>query len=443
MADTASTESLAIQLPEVEHRESLARLLNDFRLHRQAMMDEDVVDGPGLVPGAASSDPPLPFPWKLSTAKEDPWEGVHRAGENWDEVDPIETQLADARTQNDDLDVDVEEGNHYELEPVAGDEVFAELVEGEGVVEERVEEDRVDPEETQLADARTQDDDLEVDVEEGNHCELVPVAGDEVSAGLLEGDRVAETLLVGEDGVEVEGDPGTEGEWVGGETVSGESLEGGYIVEEPERTVLTGKERLPEQFECRGCVGQEDVLEPARGVATSRPSVRVPVLEEWRFMLHSVFKLLGRLSEVVVHRYMGLVSLGGPVRTHYYTERGHRFFQQGMIYDAIFCYRKVLDKDEKNVAVLAGMGRCYLKQEAFDRALGFLEKARELEGSGGAWLDDDLIVAYIGSGRYVWAEGLIRKGLERGSDRPGQRAALWFRLGEVLGCIDRLDEAVS
>lgn len=478
------TVDLEFRVPEVGRRDTMRRLLDDFRQQRQVMMFEGGMAEPGLILGAVSS--PLPLSCELA---EDDVQHGGEIEETASSVDALENDWVDDVVQEvvvDDAgeeftDAGAQEMGNVELEDDSVDGVEEELLVEEAESDSGYEvveavlveylEQALEADEVTEGVVETQEDESALDV--AAECLAQGEGGNEASALGEE-----EVLMLVEEWKKRYENEVTDG---GDERLEEDSSK--VLSEVVDRSVLDGMEAVQREMASEPSAMESlDSVEPPKkvsgGTLKENPKVKslpktfqvnvddyetfdgdlspikftrppkafaqVRVFDEWRFVVHAVLNLLGRLSEKVVKKYIKVVSLGGSFTGRYYADRGKRFYQLGMFHDAAFCYRKILEKNGADVSVLSALGRCYLKLGDSDRALGFLEKARKLEGFGGGWLDEDLIVAYIGTRQYDLALDRVQKSLE--GDVPSssvRRAALFFRLAEVLGHLSRLEEAVE
>ncbi|MEO5329788.1 MAG: tetratricopeptide repeat protein [Magnetococcus sp. THC-1_WYH] len=438
-------ETLVVDLevctPEAGQRDTLRRLLDDFRQQRQVMAEEGEVEVPGLILGAE----------RLAS----PWVGTDVEKDVILSIDIVEDDRGDAGVQEiigadegDALtDHDVEEVLETAVDDETGDGVAEEpwITDPAEVSEyEVVEEVLVDyleqgwvAEEGAAAPVITCEDPLPPDGEEEIFVVEAVAAEPVVTCEDPLPPDGKEEIFVAEAGVLVP------------EPTEREILDSAVLSEEVQELAPAGGDSpvrsFPETFHV-DMYDQELLGADARPVRFTRPPkavAQVRVLDEWSFVVHTVANWLGRLSEKAVRKYVQVVSLGGSFTRHYHADRGKRFYQLGMFHDAAFHYRKALKNNGHDSAILSALGRCYLKLGDAARALGFLEKARKQAGSGGGWLDEDLIVAYIGTGQYDLALAMIQKSLAGGGLDPSDRAALLFRLAGVLDHQNRSEEAVA
>jgi len=438
-------ETLAVDLevcaPEAGQRDTLRRLLDDFRQQRQVMEEEGGVEVPGLILGAE----------RLAS----PWVGADVEKDALLPIDIVEKDRGDAAVQEivgaDEGDALTAQDVEEVLETAVDDETVGGVAEEPWITDpaevseyEVVEEVLVNDleqgwvaEEVAAGPVITCADPLPPDeIEEISVVEEVVAAPVVTCADPLPSDEIEEISVV-DAGVSVP--ESTEMEILDPVVPSEEVREpapagGGFAVRS-----------LPETFHV-DMYDQELLGADASPVRFTRPPkavAQVRVLDEWYFVVHTVVNWLGRLSETAVRKYVQVVSLGGSFTGHYHADRGKRFYQRGMFHDAVFHYRKALRSYGQDVSILSALGRCYLKLGDSARALGFLEKARKQAGSGGGWLDEDLIVAYIGTRQYDLALAMIQKSLEGGGLGSSDRAALLFRLAGVLDHLNRSEEAVA
>ncbi|MBF0422596.1 MAG: tetratricopeptide repeat protein [Magnetococcales bacterium] len=218
----------------------------------------------------------------------------------------------------------------------------------------------------------------------------------------------------------------------------------------PKKEEILKTTPLPERFHIEESSTRGDHRAPAvmpRGWRASSPMVRSRTSDEWHFAMHTAVRWLSHLSEAVIHRYLQWTSPGTKTWVQYYNKRGQHYFRRGMMREAMNCYGKSLEKEANNVAALAGLGRCHLKLEDLEQALEYLQRAREQDDQGGAWLDGDVIVAYIGLKRHDQAEEWIRRRLQQQTEVTSacgtmDASGLQFQLGEILNLQGRHEEAV-
>ncbi|MBF0416244.1 MAG: tetratricopeptide repeat protein [Magnetococcales bacterium] len=205
------------------------------------------------------------------------------------------------------------------------------------------------------------------------------------------------------------------------------------------------QKRLPEGFftqDIRDSQGAEKGGLVAGGYG-AKPLVRVHRLDELHFAWRSLVRMFGSFSESLVRKYLAWTSLDGNAWTEYYLTRGRRSLALGRVHDAVLYFGRALEKNEDNAAILAALGRCHITLGSFEQALNYLEKAKERDQAGGAWLDADLIVAYSGCQLFDQAERLLRHGLDADRSASSDRSALWFQLAELLARQERHAEAVE
>ncbi|MBF0435656.1 MAG: tetratricopeptide repeat protein [Magnetococcales bacterium] len=205
------------------------------------------------------------------------------------------------------------------------------------------------------------------------------------------------------------------------------------------------QKKLPEGFftqDFRDSQGAEGGGLVAGGYGV-KPLVRVHRLDELHFAWRSMVRMFGSFSESLVRKYLAWTSLDGKAWTEYYLTRGRRSLALGRVHDAVLYFGRALEKNEDNVAILAALGRCHISLGSFEQALNYLEKAKERDQAGGAWLDADLIVAYSGCQIFDQAERLLRHGLDADRSASNDRSALWFQLAELLARQERHADAVE
>ncbi|MBF0139421.1 MAG: tetratricopeptide repeat protein [Magnetococcales bacterium] len=205
------------------------------------------------------------------------------------------------------------------------------------------------------------------------------------------------------------------------------------------------QKRLPEGFftqDIRDSQGTEKGGLVAGGYG-AKPLVRVHRLDELHFAWRSLVRMFGSFSESLVRKYLEWTSLDGNAWTEYYLTRGRRSLALGRVHDAVLYFGRALEKNEDNASILAALGRCHITLGSFEQALNYLEKAKERDQAGGAWLDADLIVAYSGCQLFDQAERLLRHGLDEDRSASSDRSALWFQLAELLARQERHADAVA
>jgi tetratricopeptide (TPR) repeat protein len=75
------------------------------------------------------------------------------------------------------------------------------------------------------------------------------------------------------------------------------------------------------------------------------------------------------------------IFLNNPFIFIYSVEKGVALIKQDNYYDAILCFRQALQCDENNVEAFVARGALYANKGEFDKAIGDLERAVELDSA--------------------------------------------------------------
>lgn len=122
--------------------------------------------------------------------------------------------------------------------------------------------------------------------------------------------------------------------------------------------------------------------------------------------------------------------------------RGHILRRQGRLEAAVQAYEEALSQAPNNVWAHNGRGLALDKLRQRDEAIEAFEKA--IEGAPRvAWFRLNAITPLLATGRREEALDLVEDGLNIGSVRPDEAAALWTRKGDILRAMYQHPEALS